>query len=29
MKLATLVRQFAEEKSATPGQAALAWLLHQ
>ena len=24
-----LVRQFAEEKSATPGQVALAWLLHQ
>jgi aryl-alcohol dehydrogenase-like predicted oxidoreductase len=29
MKLAELVRQFAEEKSATPGQVALAWLLHQ
>ena len=29
MKLAALVRQFAEEKSATPGQVALAWLLHQ
>ena len=29
MKLPALVRQFAEEKSATPGQVALGWLLHQ
>jgi aryl-alcohol dehydrogenase-like predicted oxidoreductase len=29
MKLAELVRQFAEEKSATPGQVALAWLLRK
>ncbi len=29
MKLAEQVRQFAQAKSATPGQVALAWLLHQ
>jgi aryl-alcohol dehydrogenase-like predicted oxidoreductase len=29
MKLAELVRQFAEEKSATPRQVALAWLLRK
>ena len=29
MKLADFVRRFAEGKSATPGQVALAWLLHQ
>ncbi len=29
MKLADLVRRFAEGKGTTPGQVALAWLLHQ